>query len=671
VSPSTNLLSSLTFSIPSNRKVKGYSLVELLVAIGLFSVMMPLLFAGFIASRDGKPQQKNRVQAALLTQEAVEAVRVVRERGWEEFALDGAFHPMVDEIEGTWILSPGIETIGDFSRQIIIEPVLRNDQGDIVLFGGTPDPSSKKVTVEISWNQPLVSSVVSTLYITRYLDNLSFTHTTYEDFEQTGHIADSVIIVADPTIEDPDNAIVRLSPWGSGRGNWCEPNPTFLELDLPGQAQASGVMVYFNDALNRTEIFSTTGKNASGQPLSFVTMSSDYPPQIALAGTFSSSPQIKANSVFGIPGYAFLTTTRPGSEVVIIDLTSMSQVGYYDAPGSVEGNDVFVKDGVGYLIQGSNLRLFDASSPIGQRSSLGTVSLAGNGSKVQVVGQYAYVAVNSTSTQLQIINVSNPVSPSVVKSFGVNGQGGKGLYVSESGDKVYLVTARSTTQDEFFLIDASDPAKSNLSVISSRSTGNMNPNAVSTVMNGYRVIVVGEGGDEYQVWSMTNERNPVLCGSLGSLGGVSDLDTVVKANGDAYAIITTGQANSELKVIEGGPGGSSATSGWYESAAFDAGTVTAFNRFMIDDHAPESTTARYQLAVANPSDGDCTSSEYMFVGPDTTPDSYFTEGGAVPYLNNGQGYKNPGQCFKYRVYFDREAIDLAPYLNSITVNYSP
>ncbi len=664
--------SQLFFNFTSStRQNLGYSFVELLVAIGLFSIMVPLLFAGFIATRDGKPQQQNRVQAASLIQETIEAIRIVRERGWEEFAVDGVFHPVVDELSGTWTLEPGPEVIDHFSRQLTIEPIYRNENGEIVLLGGTPDPSSKRVTIEIIWNQPLVSNLTTTVFITRYLDNLSFTHTNFGDFDTEGHIANSVTIISDPNQEEPDNAIVQLSPWGTGRGNWCEPNPEFLEMDLPGQAQASGVMVYFNSSQNRTEIFSTTGKNASGQPLSFVTMSSDYPPVLSLEGTFSHSPQIKANSVFGIPGYAFLTTTRPGEEVIIVELSTMNKVGYFDAPGSVDGDDVFVKDGVGYLIQGNNLRLFDASSPLGQRSQLGTVGLAANGSKIHVVDQYAYVAVNSTSTQLQIINVSNPSSPAIVKNFSVNGQGGKGLYVSPSGERVYLVTSRSTTQDEFFLIDASDPAKNNLNVISSRSTGEMNPNAVSTVMNSYRVIIVGEGGSEYQVWSMASERNPVLCGSLGSLGGIYDLDTVVKDNGDAYAIITTGQSNSELKVIEGGPGGSSATSGWYESAPFDAQAVTAFNRFVVDDYAPESTTARYQVAVSNPSNGDCFGVDYEFVGPDTTSDTYFTEGGAVPYLTNGSGYQNPGQCFKYRVYFDREEVSLSPYLNSITVNYSP
>ena len=99
--------------------------------------------------------------------------------------------------------------------------------------------------------------------------------------------------------------------------------------------------------------------------------------------------------------------------------------------------------------------------------------------------------------------------------------------------------------------------------------------------------------------------------------------------------------------------------------------MTAFNRFVVDDYAPESTTARYQMAVSNPDSRDCSGVDYEFVGPDTTSDTYFTEGGTVPYLTNGSGYQNPGQCFKYRVYFDREEVSLSPYLNSITVNYSP
>ncbi len=633
--------------------------------------MMPLLFAGFIATRDGKPQQQARLQAAALLQETIEAVRIVRERSWVDFAVDGVFHPVIDDANGTWILAAGSENVGSFTRQLTIEPVQRNQLGEIVDSGGTEDPSSKKITIEVSWSQPLISRLTSTTYVTRYLDNLSFTHSTLTDFEQAGHVNQNTVIVSAPTEEEPDNAFIRLSPLGTGRGNWCEPNPSFVEFDLSGQAQASGIMAFFNETDDRSEVFTTTGSNASGQPLSYVQVSTDYPPQPILAGELSTSPQIKANSVFGIPGYAFLTTDRPKAQIITVDLSTMSEIGYYNAPGSSGGLSVFVKDNTGFVTQSNSLQIFDAGSPSGERGHISSIPLTGNGVKVQVVDNFAYVATDSTSGQLQIFDISNPSSPSLTTTFSVNGGQGKNLTVNESGDRIYLVTANSSTQDEFFIIDTSDPNKQNLNLIASADTGSMNPNAVGVVLNSNRAIIVGEGGDEYQVWSIIYENAPTLCGSLGNLGGIYDIATVVQANGDAYAYITTGQADSELKIIEGGPGGSFALNGWYESAPFDAEKITAFNRFVAEADLPADTTVQYQMAVATPTDQNCTNAAYTFVGPDGSAASYFTGDGVFPFHSTETGYTNPGQCLKYRVYFETANIDHSPLFESILVNYSP
>jgi len=64
----------------------AYSLVELLMAIAIFGVLTTILFTGFIATRDGKPQQAQRIQAAVLHQESIEALRIVREQAWDNIA---------------------------------------------------------------------------------------------------------------------------------------------------------------------------------------------------------------------------------------------------------------------------------------------------------------------------------------------------------------------------------------------------------------------------------------------------------------------------------------------------------------------------------------------------------------------------------------------------------
>jgi type II secretory pathway pseudopilin PulG len=635
----------------SPSKNLGFSLIELVVAIGLFAVTIPALYAGYAASREGKPQQEQRVEAVTYIQEIVEALRVVRERGWEEFAVNGVFHPVV--VGYTWELASGPQTINGFTRQLLIEDVYRDAGGTVVTSGGTLDPSSKRVTITVAWQTPFTSSIETTLLMTRYLDNLSFTHETVEDFIQTGHQREYIDILAE------GGGSLKLAPGGTGRGDWCQ--PTFVgELDLPRQGQARAVSaIPFN-------VFAGTGANASGVSLAYVTVSNTLPPVPVLSGTFDG---YKTNDIFGVQGYAFLGTDTNAKEIVIVDTNTMQEVGFYNIPGPSQGHSVHVNGDVGYVVYNNMLYLFDTSSKIGERPQLGSVQLAGNATSVYVVGTTAYVSIDSTSNQLQIINASNPTAPTVVGSRTVNGLGGRDVFVSPDERRAYLATAGSASHNEFFLIDIENKAAP--IVISSYDTNGMDPRAVEMVLAGNRAIIVGTGGEEYQVINIAFENSPVRCGGINEDSGIYDISAVVEPDGDAYAYITTGQASSELKIIEGGPGNSFSVNGWYQSPFFDAGTTTAFNRFMIESDTPAGTELHLYVAVADAVGGSCANANYVFVGPDGTPDTYFTGNGVIPFDNDGVGFENPGQCFKYRANFLTNDIMISPVLYSVTVNYSP
>lgn len=105
--------------------------------------------------------------------------------------------------------------------------------------------------------------------------------------------------------------------------------------------------------------------------------------------------------------------------------------------------------------------IFDVSDPnpashqLPQLSSLNT----GNGLEaVKISGNYAYVANRSINAQLQIIDISNPQNPSVIRNFkipGVTGSGyGKSIFYKNGF--VYLGLYK-TAGPEFNIIDVSDP----------------------------------------------------------------------------------------------------------------------------------------------------------------------------------------------------------------------
>src|SRR3989344_639751 len=457
-------------NFPANRvDVGGQSLIELLVTIGLASILLPALLTGLLASREGRAQQEQRLIAMSLLKEGEEVARSVREKDWNEFSLNGTYHPVVS---GTsWSLAIGAETIMGYTRQILVEDVNRDSGGSIVASGGSPDPSTKKVTVSVLWGTPIPSRVSSVLYLTRY-KSVNYKETTESDFNagtKTGVV-----------VTNTDGGEVVLGAGGSG--DWCR------------------------------------------------------------------------------------STDTNSKEIVIIDLTQKDsnnkceESGYFNAPGNGSGNSIYVSGNIGFMSSANKLYTFDLSSKASSRSQLGSISLAGEGNRVVVVGSYAYIAVESSTTQLQIVQIQNGgATLSIVGQAALAAQAAKDVFINSSATTAYIASPLAETQAEFFIVDISTKT-GNRPTLGSYGTNGMNPKAVIVTTNN-KSIVVGTGGQEYQVINISTESNPSSCGGLDIDAGVNGVSTVIEPDGDAFSYIITGDATAELKIIEGGPGGQYADSG--------------------------------------------------------------------------------------------------------------
>lgn len=891
---------------------KGQSLVELLLAIGLSAVLLPALLTGFVASREGKAQAGQRTEAVALLKATVEAVRSVREKGWSNFATNGTFYP---EISGSsWTLtacSPTCPTVNGFNRQIVISNVQRGtcpgpDCGKIVTTGGATDPSTKKAVTTVSWGTPYLSSITSTLYLTRYLGNNAFTQTLGL---QTPPLDFDLGTKSDTTVTNTSGGEVILGP--GNYGDWCGPSLSY-SLDLP----KSGVANALTAIPSGGQAFAGTGDNAAGAAFANIAISNPpppTPPDASIVATFDPTPPIKTNDVFGETDYAYLATDTNSKEVVIIDLNNIvagkyQDIGYFDAPGSGSGNTVYVVGNTGYMTAGSTLYSFGLSSGLaghsGSRPALDPdgVTLAGTGKKVVINGNYAYVAVDSTTTQLQIIDVSNPNNMSVVgqasvgniaaldfdgtndkanipdspslrpppsaltvaawikpdtlsgtktvvdkrvsgsadsyvlgttgtsarfcaaetgtqcanggtistgvwqyltgtydgatirtyinavqvatlartnpltystfpvligaedqagtltlffngmidevriynrvlapgeiathynegvsaklgasssqglvgywnldeatgqtinDSTGVNNgtlgatsaaasddptwapvnagnKGGADVVVSPTGDRTYLAIEQSATNREFFIIDTSTKT-GNRPVLGTYEANSMDPKGVTIVDNNKKAIIVGTGGEEYQVINTLTETSPVYCGGLEVNSNIRDITSVVEPDGDAYSYIVTGDVSAEFKIVKGGAGGAYITSGTFESATFPVSLQAAFNRFDVSVNNLLNTNTEFQVAV-KPGVGDpvsCTGVTFAasdFVGPSATGADKFqtttpTSGTQVFNFTIPPPI-NPGQCFRYKTYMSTTDFFATPTFYDITVNYS-
>jgi len=637
------------------QKNQAQSLIELLIVIGLMAILLPAVSMGLIASREGKPQQERRVRAAQLIKESQEAVRSIREASWSNIETNGTYYPEHDG--STWSLVAGTEIVNTITRQIEIEDVQRDDNNQIVESGGSVDPSTKKITITTSWDAPIETSISSALYLTRYLDNATYIQTTEADFN-TGTLTDVIVT---------NTAGGEVTLGSGGSGSWCAPSLTITALDLPKSGVANGVTAIEGRA------FAVTGDNASGVALADITISNANPPIASVRGTFDG---YKTNDVFGELNYAYIATDNNSKEIVIIDLTISPYVesGYANTPGNSDATGIFVVGNTGYVAAGNKLYNFDLSSKDGSRPLRDPdgvyVSLFGTAGELYVVGNYAYVTIGTYALrELVIVDISNPTNMQVVGWADVNGEAGQEVFVNSSGTRAYLATNSSSSKAEFFIIDISSKSGSQ-PVISSYDANGMNPKGV-TVVTGNKAILVGTGGEEYQVIDITTESAPSRCGGIEVNTGVQEVSSVIEGDGDAYSYIVTGDASAEFKIIAGGPGGTFSSSGSYESATFDIGYSTAFNRIVPSFLEPVNTSVQLQIAVADALVGSCDGVTYEFVGPDGTSGSFYTDAEVITFNNDGASYENPARCFRYRAYLSTSDSSSTPIFEGISINYSP
>lgn len=663
-----NRLNTLIFKNTNH----GQSLVELLITIGLATILIPALLTGFTVTRGGRAQAEQRLQATAYVREAQEALRIIQANSWDNLT-DGTYHAIVSS--STWVLVTGAETISgtSFTRQIVIESVYRDDQGNITSIGGAIDPSTKLITISVSWATPLPSSVTQTSYLTRH-KNFAHIETTVEDFTP-GTLNPATAGIA---ITNTEGGEIVLGSGGGG-GDWCAPDLTLTSRDLPKNGVANAISAI------EGEISAGTGDNASGVSFASVNVSTNHPPVTNIAATFDG---YKTNGVFGEDNYAYLATDNNFKEIVIISLTEYSdpptnskykEEGYFNAPGNGNGNAIFTSGNYGYMTSGNKFYIFDLSSKSGSRQklNLADLELSGTGVKIVVIGNYAFVATSATTNQLQIIDISNPSSPVIAGQISVPGQQGRDVSVNSTGTRAYLVTAASDTQNEFFIINTEDKTSPSLVSGGAYDTNNMDPKGV-TVVTGNRAIVVGTGGvNQYQVLNIDNENAPVNCGNLQVETGINGIASILQSNGYAYSYIITGDASSELKIILGGAsgGGNYSPSGLFESATFNAGNDVAWNSISSISSAGLSTTIQFKVALKDAVSGSCSAVSFTnsdFVGSNGQTSSFFPqEGGRLPFDNDGANYENPARCMRYRVYLTTSDQTQTPVVYSVSINYSP
>lgn len=192
--------------------------------------------------------------------------------------------------------------------------------------------------------------------------------------------------------------------------------------------------------------------------------------------------------------------------------------------------------------------------------------------KVAVAGNYAYVANHSNTNQLQIINVSDPASPTLISSTTLNNE--KGLSVAVAGNYAYVGT-KINSNKEFYIIDVSNPASP---IIKGSLEINDDVNDLFVYKN-HVYLATSKDTQEFIVVDPTDPANPTQVAAINPNGTLNGLGLYINSQND-HASLTRqygGAGSPDLTVIDVSNPAVPATLGSYNVSGDVNAVVTADN----------------------------------------------------------------------------------------------
>lgn len=157
---------------------RGYSLMEIVVAVGLMMAFVSSIVAASHFELRAVDESARKGKAAFLLEEGLEAVRVLRDRGWSDNIgplVSGATYYPVFSINWKVVAADPGPIDGLFTRTVVFDDVWRRDaDSDIVDVSSgdakTIDPNTKRVTVTVAWPGP--GGAVRQESVSTYLANI-------------------------------------------------------------------------------------------------------------------------------------------------------------------------------------------------------------------------------------------------------------------------------------------------------------------------------------------------------------------------------------------------------------------------------------------------------------------------------------------------------------------
>ncbi|MFA6028026.1 MAG: hypothetical protein WC752_03810 [Patescibacteria group bacterium] len=200
---------------------------------------------------------------------------------------------------------------------------------------------------------------------------------------------------------------------------------------------------------------------------------------------------------------------------------------------------------------GSEFFVFDISNPA-LPVLKGNLALAGAPNDIAVSGNYAYIASNDNSGELAVINISNPLAPTLAATFNLtNANSGNnnndGLAVVMGKTNYLYLTRVTSTGKEFYVFNITTPTAPTLTG-QVDLLGDLKELSAS---GDYAYAASTENTQEFQVINVTTLASPALAASLDLNEGATAPDglSVTLSTNTAYVGRDGSAAAPEFYVI--------------------------------------------------------------------------------------------------------------------------
>ncbi len=425
---------------------RGQSLLEVVIALGVFGIILSIGSTLYFGGQSNTLDAAESIRAVDIARTGLEGVRVMRDKNWSD--LTDGNHGLVLGANNTWQFSGTSDTVGEFTRQVIVS---------------TESINIKKIKVQVSWQTNRSQQVELVERLTNWRP-----------------------------VQDTGNDTGGTPP----SGNWQNPQ-TLGSIDLGPGNQATDLDV-------KNKIVYMTATAASSAKPDFFVINATNGQSPSISGSLNTGDGL--NGVDTAGNYAYVVGKDDNQEFMVIDISNPAnpqKVAGINLPGNADGLTVFYFGGYVYVGRANGaaqeFMIINVMNPLNPQVTGGLSNVGDEINDIYVYNQRAYIGTEDDAHSMYVIDVSNPVAPAVLGSLNIN-MHVYGIYVARES----LVYVGGKTK--FYIVDATNPT--NIINLGSVTIGSR---IRDIALSGTLAFLGTEDSNrEFQVWNVANSSNPVL-----------------------------------------------------------------------------------------------------------------------------------------------------------------